>query len=289
MNTCPKCGTTYDNSNFCPNCGTPAAPTPNPVQMVAPPKKSSGLAVASLVLGIVGLLLSCVGIGGILGIIGLALGIISLAKKNDGKGMAIAGVVLCSITTLIFVGLSLSVKDAISNSDIATVVTPSDPESGDISESVIEPDSEESVAEPYDNESAEMKKTEFSVGEIVDLNGVNASLLSITESTGGQFNAPDEGNVFVLLEFEIENNSDKDISVSSIMSFEAYCDDYAISQSLSGLMSVENKNQLDGSVAAGKKMNGVIAYEVPADWQQIEVSFTPDFWSGKDIKFVATH
>ena len=46
-----------------------------------------------------------------------------------------------------------------------------------------------------------------------------------------------------------------------------------------------NQKQLDGSVAAGKKMNGVIGYEVPSGWSTIEVKFTPDFWSGKDIAF----
>lgn len=55
--------------------------------------------------------------------------------------------------------------------------------------------------------------------------------------------------------------------------------------SLSAIIGAE-KNQLDGTVAAGKKMNGVIGYEAPADWKEIEIRFTPDFWSGKDITFV---
>ena len=57
--------------------------------------------------------------------------------------------------------------------------------------------------------------------------------------------------------------------------------------SLTALMEKGNKNQLDGTVAAGKKFNGVIGYEVPADWKELEVRFTPDFWSGKEIIFVA--
>lgn len=38
----------------------------------------------------------------------------------------------------------------------------------------------------------------------------------------------------------------------------------------------------------GKKMNGVIAYEVPADWQELEISYSPSFW-GKAMTFVAQH
>ena len=47
----------------------------------------------------------------------------------------------------------------------------------------------------------------------------------------------------------------------------------------------KDKNQLDGSVAAGKKMNGIIGYEVPADFNTLEVTFTPSFWSNHSITF----
>ena len=50
-----------------------------------------------------------------------------------------------------------------------------------------------------------------------------------------------------------------------------------------------SKNQLDGTVAAGKKFSGVVGYEVPTDWQELEINFTPDVWSGKDITFIATN
>lgn len=65
-------------------------------------QKSSGLSIASMVCGIVGLVLSCCVpyLPLILGIVGLVLGAISLRKQAGGKGMAIAGIV-CSIITLI--------------------------------------------------------------------------------------------------------------------------------------------------------------------------------------------
>ena len=131
------------------------------------------------------------------------------------------------------------------------------------------------------------KKNEFYVGETAELKGVSVTLVNVTESTGSAYNTPTDGNVFVLCEFEIENNFDKEITVSSMMSFEAYCDDYACSYSITALMEKGNKNQLDGTVAAGKKFNGVIGYEVPTDWSELEIRFTPNFWSGKDIIFVA--
>lgn len=134
---------------------------------------------------------------------------------------------------------------------------------------------------------SEAVQTEFGVGEVVELNDIIVTLTNVSENTGSQFMSPTDGNVFLVCEFEIENNSDKDIVVSSMLCFEAYVDDYATTMSISAMTSVDTA-QLDGTVAAGKKMRGVIGYEAPSDWSELEVRFTPDFWTGKDITFVAT-
>lgn len=144
-------------------------------------------------------------------------------------------------------------------------------------------------AEASTTAASQVQKNIFTVGEIVELKDVQVSLVNVTKSSGSDYNKPTEGNIFILCEFEIVNNSDKEITVSSMMSFEAYCDDYACTQSIAALMEKGTKNQLDGTVAPGKKMNGVIGYEIPADWSEFEIQFTPDFWSGKDIVFVATN
>lgn len=132
-------------------------------------------------------------------------------------------------------------------------------------------------------------KNAFQVGETAELKGVRVTLVDVTESTGSAYNTPNDGNVFVLCEFEIENDSEEEITVSSIVSFDAYCDDYVCEYSLGALIEKGDKNQLDGTVAAGKKLNGVVGYEVPTDWKELEIAFTPDFWSGKDINFIALH
>ena len=130
-------------------------------------------------------------------------------------------------------------------------------------------------------------KTEFTVGDKVELNDMVVTLVAVSENTGTAYTKPSDGKIYVLCEFEIENNSNKDIAVSSIMCFEAYFDDYSTSMNLSALLNTD-KVQLDGSVAAGKKMNGVIGYEVDSDWSELEIRFTPNFWSGKDIIFAYT-
>lgn len=128
----------------------------------------------------------------------------------------------------------------------------------------------------------------FQVGDVVSLRDIEVTFVSCEESTGAQFMSPEEGNVFLVCEFLIDNKSSKDIAISSLMSFEAYVDNFTTNMSLTGTLA-SDKTQLDGTVAAGKKMSGAIGYEVPADWKELEIRFTPDFWSGKDITFVATH
>lgn len=130
------------------------------------------------------------------------------------------------------------------------------------------------------------EKQTFSVGETAELNGISVKFDSCTESNGSQFNTPDDGNVFLLCEFSIDNQSDKDIAVSSIASFNAYVDDYSTNLSISATIATD-KTQLDGAIAAGKKMTGVVGYEVHKEWEEIEIRFTPDFWSGNEITFIA--
>ena len=107
---CRKCGREIpDNAVMCGYCGTPTNPD-NPYTYGGAPQNmdgvANGLGIASMVLGIVAILMACC-TGGkwltiLVAVAGLVLGILSLQKAKDGnsKGMAIAGVV-CSILALL--------------------------------------------------------------------------------------------------------------------------------------------------------------------------------------------
>jgi hypothetical protein len=131
---CATCGAAYtDGSAFCTTCGQPvndrgqaqalAAPaqqvgTVQPVMLVmqttpaqppyvAPSEQlwvpGRGQATASMVLGLVGLITSCIPfVGLIMGGIGLILGF--LGMRSDRKGQAITGVVLNSLWVMTGVG-----------------------------------------------------------------------------------------------------------------------------------------------------------------------------------------
>lgn len=87
-----------------------------------------------------------------------------------------------------------------------------------------------------------------------------------------------------MLEFEVANNSSKDITISSLANFEAYCDGYSINSTM--YESFIDKDSLDGTVAAGKKLKGFITYEVDVNYKEFEINVSTDFWNSKDIKFI---
>jgi len=134
----------------------------------------------------------------------------------------------------------------------------------------------------------EKEKTDFSVGEVAEYKGVQVSVLNYEESVGNDWGTPEDGKVFVFVNVEIANNTDEEISVSSMVSFDAYCDDYKLDFSSSALMaaSTDSRQQLDGSIAPGKKLNGYLGLEVPVDWSTIEVNYKDNFWLSSNFKFI---
>lgn len=146
-------------------------------------------------------------------------------------------------------------------------------------------DKPEKVSENSTIQAAQPTEPEsFTVGDTVSLNDINVTLVSVTESEGANYSVPSDGKVFLICEFEIENKSGNDIAVSSMMSFEAYVDDYSSTLSLGAIMA-SDKTQLDGSVASGKKMAGIVGYEADKNWKEFEIRFAPSVWSGKEIIF----
>lgn len=131
----------------------------------------------------------------------------------------------------------------------------------------------------------ENKKDTFTVGETAEMQDIQVTLSNYEESECSSFYKPSEGKVFVLAEFEIANNSDKDLAISSLLSFKAYADDYSLNYSVAAMID-KSDSTLDGSVAAGKKMKGWIGYEVNADWGKVEIEFSPEVWKSKKFKFL---
>jgi ribosomal protein L40E len=123
---CPKCGQQNpEGSKYCRNCGTlladaveatgtteQSSPTsssqPQPVLQAG---RNSGMAVAALVLGIIGLFFN------ILGVLAIIFGAIAISQINrepglQGKGMAVAGLVLGIVSIAVWILIIVFVSSA---------------------------------------------------------------------------------------------------------------------------------------------------------------------------------
>lgn len=129
--------------------------------------------------------------------------------------------------------------------------------------------------------------TIYGIGDTAEGDGVKVTFESITTGAGSGFLKPDAGNIFVYASFEIENVSDEDVAVSSLMCFDSYFDDTACSESLTAISGKEGLSSLDGTIAPGKKLSGAISYEVPENWKEFEVHMDIDLTKSDKLVFEA--
>lgn len=179
----------------------------------------------------------------------------------------IALITLCGITALCFGGCS-------SSEGSTTAPVSASSQSAPVSTSTPAP-------------TEEVQET-LGVGDTADVDGVKVTLNSVTETSGTDFIKPEDGNIFVLCNFTIQNDSDADLTISSAMCFEAYCDDTSINLDIMGLSTDEAQQagQLDGDVASGKNMSGVVCYQVPTSYSKLEVSVQPNILDANTADFV---
>lgn len=122
------------------------------------------------------------------------------------------------------------------------------------------------------NETAVFKNLKFTATELV-------------ESEGDGFFTPENGNIFIGVKFTIENISDEEQSVSSILLFDGYVDDVKCEYSLNASCAFSD-GTIDGSIEPGKKLVGWYALEVPQNWSVIELNAKSEWLSNNSAKFV---
>ena len=126
-------------------------------------------------------------------------------------------------------------------------------------------------------------KASYGVGEtaVCDDYKITAESLNYVSSSN-QFIQPDAGKKFIEVVLLIENTSDSELNVSSLLNFDAYLDDMAIDMDIMGQSASEN-GTMDGTVASGKKLRGSLCYQVPENWSKLEVNVNLDLFSKEEV------
>jgi peptidoglycan/LPS O-acetylase OafA/YrhL len=113
---CRRCGKgIHDSVSVCPHCSWIQSSTVTPLHHID--GEVLWIPIASMIIGIMcGLVLfgnskwdddTRLGLG-VLSTVGLVLGVVSINQQRTGKGMAITGIVLSTITLLAFIGMSFN-------------------------------------------------------------------------------------------------------------------------------------------------------------------------------------
>lgn len=141
-------------------------------------------------------------------------------------------------------------------------------------------DSGNSKEETPKEETPKEESKDFAVGDLIEGKGYTFKINSVREQEPTDFVKPNEGEKLFVLDITLENKSDEEMAVSSLMSFQLKDSD---GRSKDYILNIEQDGQLDGSVLAGEKMSGEITYSVAADGD-LYMYYTNEVFTGKPLK-----
>lgn len=141
------------------------------------------------------------------------------------------------------------------------------------------------VDEPTSKPVQESKEQTFGINETAVFNTLKITATEIKESKGSTYFGPDEGNIYVGINFTIENISDEEQTVSSLLLFDGYVDDVSCDLSFTGATAFDSKT-IDGTIAPGKKIIGWYVVEVSEDWKTLELDVQSNWLSSAKARFV---
>lgn len=122
----------------------------------------------------------------------------------------------------------------------------------------------------------------YKIGDTAEAGGVAFTVNSVKESSGSEFIKPKEGSIYYLIDTTVENKSNEAKNVSSLLMFKLVDSD---GYSYNVTIGPETKGQVDGEIAAGRKLRGELAFEIPKDAKGLELEIDPSLWSTGKIIF----
>lgn len=161
---------------------------------------SSGLGIASLILGIIGFLTAFIVIGILFDIIAIILGIIAIANKNQKSGLGIAGLIIASVSIIIMIFFGAMFSDSSSSTPKPeATVTSAKPEAA------ADTGNETSTA-PLPTQSQSSEQLTCGLGETWTVDGQwTLTINSITEtSERNEFSEKTPAQVFII-DYTYEN------------------------------------------------------------------------------------
>lgn len=127
---------------------------------------------------------------------------------------------------------------------------------------------------------AELAHVRLGLGEPGVLSGLQVQVNKYTVASSLGSATAARGHVFLICEVEFHNQSTIEASVNAPLQFDACCDDYELDIKYSAMINMDSMSSLLESfghvnevIRPGKKLVIDVVFEVPADWQQLEIYF----------------
>lgn len=281
MTKCPECGSAIsDRLKKCPNCGYPMEsrsdrysqfyekpkqsklyqPEPNYTEdreekrPVRSNNKSTTLSISAIILSFMGLLTSFIAI------------IIASSKPKEVYVEKEVPVYLES-------DQSESVPD-IEETEIKEETIPVEDEKEKEIEKKeeIEEKSEEDTENKEDQEVSNI----FYVGDMLETKKIKLSYIACGDYIDeNMFVEAGENNKLIYFEFEFENIGTTDTSVG-YYDFDCYADGYEAKNSM---CTADNAMTSIATLSPGRRMGGIVVFEVPKNSETIEVEYETSFWT----------
>ena len=132
-----------------------------------------------------------------------------------------------------------------------------------------------------DSGETEVKTEVYEIGDSVKAGNLIFTVNSTRTDKGGDIIKPGEGKIYYIVDVTVENTGDKSENVSSLLMFKLFDSD---GYNYSVTFGPETKGQIDGEIAAGRKLRGELVFEIPEDAMGLELEIDPTiFGSGKII------
>jgi hypothetical protein len=128
---------------------------------------------------------------------------------------------------------------------------------------VVSGDGSSSMEENTNETSSEEQSTESSDaatvgGTLLDASDIAITLLSVKSTKKGSFGSGPDNDYFLVAKFELDNQSNEEVAISSLMSFAL---DGESGRGYDMTLFVDLDGNLDGSIKPGRKMLGEIAFD----------------------------
>lgn len=122
----------------------------------------------------------------------------------------------------------------------------------------------------------------ISVGSSAESSALKINYLNcFNDVSNNSFITPKEGFHYVTCEFEFENKSNSDCTISSF-SFDCFADGVSCDATFF------RDDNLNATLSSGRKAKGTVTFEVPDDAVIVEVEYLTNFWTSNRVIFDAS-